>query len=97
MNLNPHGREFYGFTPTFDPPVEGSIEASFDDPDVWIPGEADPDTPGGYRWLLAGHLAPMGAAVARIDHSMTPDVRAVDSPEIPARKADVPPIRYKKA
>jgi len=96
MRLDPHGREHYQLTIITDPQVD-AWETSFDDGTTWIPGTPAPGVDNTWQWLIAGHLADPGDAVAVIRRSLTPIIRAVDNPEIIARRRDVPPIHYKTA
>lgn len=74
MELNERTRDYYEFAVTTDPAVTG-LEASFDGGLTWIAADPvvdpTPNTQRG-RWLLAGPLADIGTAVARINSSLTP-------------------------
>lgn len=96
MRLDPHGREHYQLQITTAPQLD-AWEASFDGGDTWIPGEPVPDVDNAWRWLIAGHLADPGDAVAVISGNVQPLIRAVDNPEIVVRRIPVPSIRYKTA
>lgn len=96
FRLNRHGRENYDQKIQTDPPIL-AWEASFDGGATWAAGEAlaasgDPDW---YRWLVAGDLAELGTADARLfatgDRDLIPIARAVANPEIIVRNLE--PIR----
>ncbi len=90
MILKPHGREFYDPRPSTTPEVAGWV-ASFDGGETWKPQETIDDLP---KWLVAGvkrgggrrpegHRGreDPGAAVAVLTDSVTPLLKAVDTPE----------------
>lgn len=96
FELDAHGRENYRVIITTTPQLT-NWEASFDGGDTWIAGTPDtrtPPTANTWQWLLAGERADPTGAVAVITASFTPHVRAVDNPEVIARRKDVPPIEY---
>lgn len=97
MKLSEHGREFYTATITSSPAVTGAWEATFDDGTTWHEGEEHPTLADTWRWLLAGASADPTGAVAVINRSLQPTLRAVDSPEIVARRADTPTVNYNAA
>lgn len=87
MNMDRHGREFYGLGITTEPAVS-AWEASFDGEATWVAGTT---TDGVTRWLVAGPDyddtvgAPATATV--LTGSVLPKIRAVDNPEVIIRRA----------
>lgn len=78
MILNRRAREFYVLAIGTEPAVT-VWEASFDGGATWAPGTPDGD---GWQWLVAGPLAPTDEPCTVIDRTVTPLIRAVDTPEI---------------
>lgn len=101
MDLHRLAREYYTIIINTTPAV-ASWDASFDDGTNWPTGEAlgtitadDGTTGPGFRWLLAGADATIGAAVAQISGDVTPMARATDNPEILVREDSMPRVYYK--
>ena len=90
MKLARHARKFYRLELTTDPPVAASAwEASFDDGATWDQATV---IDGTSAWLVAGPDADPGTAVAVLTESVTPLLRAIDSPEILDGEGEAPKI-----
>lgn len=79
LRLDRFERDYYDVAITTDPALPGPWEASFDGGTTWHTGEAHN---GGWRWLVRGPDAEVGASVARIPGTMRPRVRCVANPVI---------------
>lgn len=89
MHLHRRAREWYTTTVDTDPALT-AWEASFDYGVTYHPGAPVAGSDDEWQWLVAGPEAdPTGAVV--VGRSVTPEVRAVDNPEILVREA--PAIR----
>jgi hypothetical protein len=78
MQLARYARKFYKLEITTEPAVT-AWEASFDRGVTWQPQTTVDTYPA---WLVAGPDADPGPAVAVLEESVTPWIRAVDNPEI---------------
>lgn len=92
MKLNRAERDNYVVTYSTDPPLSGTVEASFDDGKTWHDGTPNA---GGWAWLVAGPdfdaatlTPPMDPndTVATIEGSTTPLLRLKDDPIVDVAK-----------
>lgn len=88
MQLARYARKYYKLDITTEPAVT-AWEASFDKGETWHPHTVV-DTFS--AWLVAGPDADPGNAVAVLDSSVTPLLRAVDNPEILDGEGSAPRI-----
>lgn len=78
MQLARYARKYYKLQIDTEPAVT-AWEASFDHGETWQPQTTVDTYPA---WLVAGPDADPGTAVAVLQESVTPWLRAVDNPEI---------------
>ena len=100
MDLLPYERDYYVVSYTTDPPLTGTVQASFDDGETWVDGTAttvdvDGEDVAAWSWLVAGP----DYDATTVDPAQDPDdtVATIESTVVPLlRLADDPVLDGKQ-